>query len=81
MNKKRLGNELNVSCERKCVKDDSNVSGFGEYVLPSAKTWNSEESTSFDATVTEGFFMTTLEAESLFSLCPQLLTCLLKGVH
>lgn len=42
-NKKDLGKRWNASSERKCVKDDSNVFGFGDCVLPSTKTWNSEE--------------------------------------
>ena len=44
---KRLGIGLKASCEGKCVKDDSNISRFGDSMLPSTKIWNSGETESF----------------------------------
>lgn len=40
--------EMNAVCEAKCVKHDSNVSSFGDCVLPSIKTGSSKESESSD---------------------------------
>jgi hypothetical protein len=44
--KERTANGLNASCKGKCAKDDSDVSGLGDYGSPSTMTWNSKESVS-----------------------------------